>query len=768
MEESCPIVFPTERSPIDDAEAEAQFARPEESKPLAGARYCWRTVRTHILLIGAAVLMAVGAAALHLMTETPIYTAETTILIQPNAPQGSGTLENLVQIGAAVANSHEYYKTQCAILQSRKLAIDVIRALGLQQNPAFTGKPRARNTGSSQSPAHSPARSIGAPQVPPALVHAYLGMLTVTPIPETSLARISFATPDPRLSAQLADAHVLAYARDQVEMRGQQTEEAQRFLQDKLVEIKQRLEKAQIALSNYRRQEGIAAGQISLDGEDTQALDQLSSLSKALTRARAARVGLEAQAELIRKHEYTSLPAVTNNPAIQDLDRELTGLYSEDAALATQFKSDYPPLVQLQAKIRETQARFAAEVSKVVDGIESAYEQAVDKENQLQAKMDKQRADTIDPDDTATQYAILQRDVDTNGELYNAVLAQLKDVAVPTGAGHANVSVINPAEVPAVPTSPNKLRELILALVAGLSGGIGLAFLFGFIDNALKNPEEAENYLRVPSLGVVPDFSSLNGDHLPHAPSHLADDRSPVAAPQHEGELATLHRLYPLLGQAYGNLRTALLLSRAGAPPQVTLITSAAKGEGKTVTAVNTAVTLAQLGARTLLIDADLRGAGCHRVLAVDNYLGLTEVLTGSRELHDEVIQLTEVENLHILTSGSVPPNPAELLGSKKMAETLIHLREHYEYIVIDSSPVLPASGSLRLAKLADGVVVVANGVTTPRQQVRSACARLGYARAKILGVVLNKMKIRGSGYHPPEDYYSPENHHAAAQQESV
>jgi capsular exopolysaccharide synthesis family protein len=561
---------------------------------------------------------------------------------------------------------------------------------------------------------------------------------------------------------------VLAYARDQVEMRGQQSEEAQHFLQDKLVEIKQRLEKAQIALANYRRQEGIATGQISLDGVDAQALDQFSSMSRDLIRARAERVGLESQVELIRKHQYTSLPAVTNNPAIQDLDRELTGLYSEDAALATQFKSDSPPLVQIQTKIRDTQGRFAAAVSKAVDGIQSAYQQAVDKENQLQAKLDKQRADNLDPDDTATQYVILQRDVDTNGELYSAVLAQFKDVAIPSGAGNPNVSVINSAEVPAAPSSPNKLREYILAIAAGLSGGIGLAFVFGFLDNALKNPEEAENYLRVPSLGVVPDFSSINGRHSPQTPSHLADDRSPMVAPDHGGELASLHRSYPVLGQAYGNLRTALMLSRAGAPPQVTLITSAANGEGKTVTAVNTAVTLAQLGARTLLIDANLRSAGCHHVLAVDNYLGLTEVLTGSRELHDEVIQMTEVDNLHILTSGAVPPNPAELLGSKKMAETLIHLREHYEYIVIDSSPVLPASDSLRLAKLADGVVLVANGVRTPRQQVKSACARLGYARAKILGVVLNKMKSPGSVYRPPEDYYPPENNHAAARQRPV
>jgi receptor protein-tyrosine kinase len=193
-------------------------------------------------------------------------------------------------------------------------------------------------------------------------------------------------------------------------------------------------------------------------------------------------------------------------------------------------------------------------------------------------------------------------------------------------------------------------------------------------------------------------------------------------------------------------VRTALLLSRAGAPPKVTLIASATSREGKTVTAVNISVMLAQLGASTLLLDGDLRRARCHRVLAVDNHLGLTEVLTGSPDIQ-EMIRPAEIENLFFLSAGSVPPNPTELLGSAKMIETLAWLRQHYEYIVIDSSPVLPVSDSLLLAKLVDGVVIVANGVTTPRHQVRTACARLEYAGGKILGVILNRIKIQSPDY---------------------
>jgi receptor protein-tyrosine kinase len=253
---------------------------------------------------------------------------------------------------------------------------------------------------------------------------------------------------------------------------------------------------------------------------------------------------------------------------------------------------------------------------------------------------------------------------------------------------------------------------------------------------------------------LIPDFSSLNGRSLPegngngngngNGGGHLG--KALAAGP----ELVTSFGFYSVLGEALRNLRTALMLSRAGGPPQVTLITSATSAEGKTVTAVNVAVMLGQMGGRTLLVDADLRRARCHRVLGMDNHLGLTEVLTGSCEPH-EMIRPAGCENLFFLGTGSVPPNPTELLGSAKLAETIERLRNHYEYIIIDSSPVLPVSDALLMAKLADGVVIVANAQATPRKLVRAACARLEYARGKILGVILNRVKLHSPEYH---DYY--------------
>lgn len=742
---------------VADIEAEARPIFLDEAEPIVDIWRYWRTVRKHLRLAIGVVVASLVLTAAHVMMETPIYTSFATIMIEPNAGGGGGMLQNLVELEVAANNSDEYYQTQCAILSSRNIAISVIRNLDLAHNPAFVGQPgsaglfaRLFSGGRKSAPTASAPIPIIPDETQPAdvplsLVHEYQGMLTVEPVKDTNLVKISFATPDPRLSAQLANAHVQAYSRSQIDLQGHQNEETEQFLRNKLVEVKEQLEKSEAALNDYRRSKGIIPGLISLDGKDAVVLDRLTDLSKDLTHAQVVRIGLESQVALIKRHQYSSLPAVMNDAEIKSLDKQLNGLYAQASALSTEFRPDYPPLTKLRAEIATIQAQVATEMKKRVDEIESMYREAVEREDELQAEMNRQRTETLNLNDSAAQYAILQRDVDTNRQLYQAILTRIKDVAVASGSENSNVSVINSAEVPTVPTSPKKGREMMLALIVGLTTGIGLAFLLEFLDNTLKNPEEAENYLRVPSLGIVPEFSSINGANSPYGSRELLSDRPASALPPGR-ELVTAHGSYSSLGEAYRNLRTALLLSRAGAPPQVMMFTSATAREGKTVTSVNTAVMLAQSGARTLLIDADLRRPRCHRVLTVDNQLGLTEVLTGSRNL-DEVIRRTEIEKFDFLGSGSAPPNPTELLGSGKMLQTLEALRGIYEYIIVDTSPVLPVSDPLVVAQLVDGVVIVANAVATPRQQVRTAVARIEYARGKILGIVLNRIKLHSPDY---------------------
>jgi len=754
-------------------ETEASPIFLDEGRPLVDLPAYWRIVRKHYRLVIAIMAAVITVTMVKVMLQTPMYEAQTTIMIEPSAQSGgTDTLENLVQIEAAATDADSYYKTQCAILQSRGLAADVIKTLGLEHNVSFAGKPAKpgllagiikRFHGaidrklSNNHQVQLPPGFQDNKGVAPGLVHEYLAMLNVAPIEDTNLVKISVMSSDPELSATIANAHVRAYVSEEGEEHGQQTEDAQVYLKAKLLETKQKLGDSEAALNAYRRAKGIIPGLISLDGKDAIVLDRLADLSKDLTEAQVERISLEAQVSLIKKHQYASLPTIIDDPTIQAMEKEVDGLYSQRAALASQFKPSYPPLAKLDAQIGETQARVAAMINAKVSALQSQYEEADAKVTELQDEMDRQRQETLKLNDSAAQYAMLQRDVDTNRELYNALLTRIKDVEMSGDIQSKNVSVINSAEVPDGPSSPKKLLALMLAVVGGLGLGLGSAFIVEMTDNSLKNPEEAENYLKLPNLGVVPEFSSVNGKSA-YAPRELISavgGRSSTVLPPGR-ELVTTHGSYSRVGEAYRNLRTALLLSRAGGPPKVTLITSAMSQEGKTVTAVNISVMLSQLGGTVLLIDADLRRARCHRVLAVDNHLGLTEVLTGSRGLV-EMIRATEIENLYFLSAGSVPPNPTELLNSQKMADVMVQLREAYEYVVIDSAPVLPVSDSMVLSKLTDGVVMVANGSATPRQQVRNACARLEYARAKILGLVLNKVKIHSPDYHNyyHQDYYS-------------
>ena len=778
MDELRPLAKPAPVPLTEAIETEAWEIPSVEHEPLVEIWRYWRVLRKHRRAVIGVTLAAMILAAIRIIGETPIYTAETTILIEPNAEAGSSTLESLIEIETAAANADEYYKTQCAILESRNLAAAVVSDLALDKDALFNGQtsadssplarwwpglfgPPPRDAAVTQykfAPLDPTDTEMPAPIAPSAAVRRYLAMLKVSPVPDTNLVRLSFATPDPALSAELANAHVVAYERQQFREHGNQTENAQHFLRDKLAGIKDELQKSEAALNAYRRAKGIIPGLISVDGKDAVVLDRLADLSKDLTQAQVARISLEARVASIDKHDYASIPEVSENVTIQDLQKQQDDLYSQAAALSSQFKPDYPPLAKVRAQLDAVEGRLKIEIDGVVDGIQAQYRQAVEKENELQAEMERQRAETLNLNDAAAQYAILQREVDTNRQLYDAVLTRMKDVAIESGADRSNVAVINSAEVPTVPTSPRKARDLMLALVTGLSGGIALAFLLEFLDSTLKNPEDAENYLRLPTLGVVPEIASVrnaapNATQMSGARALTANGTAP-ALPAAD-DLVTAYGSYSALGEAYRNLRTALLMSRAGGPPGTILITSATSREGKTVTAVNLSVMLAQLGL-TLLIDADLRRARCHRVLGLDSRIGLTEVLTGAHQL-DDAVRPTGIDGLDLLGAGATPPNPTELLGSVRMNQLLADFRTRYQYIVIDSSPVLPVSDALILARAVDGVVVVANGVATPRQQVRAACARLDYARGKILGLVLNRARLNSAdfyGYYH-EDYYS-------------
>jgi polysaccharide biosynthesis transport protein len=727
----------------------------------------WRIIRKHLGLVLAVPVVMVALAVLRDAMKTPLYTATATLLIKNSPPP---LLENTTVTIVSQGSQSDYgYEddTQNQLLKSRALAARVISAQGLADDPAFRGTPKPgakkgvlheiKNWATTRlglketGPAKRESKQKKA-DVERALVGSYLSELNVKPVPNTQMVNISFTTPDPKLSARLANDHARAYISWGIEINAHQSEEAEHFLEGKLAQIKDQLEASEAAVNRYRRDKGIVPGLISVNGKEDVVLDRLNKLSGDLQEAHLQTITLGIQVAMIKEGRQDALPAVIGNSLVQRLKGQLDTDEAEYTTLSGRFKPDYPPMRQLQRKIQGTRDVLNQEIRNAVASVKAQYTGAQQRETTLQNDLNQEKTFAFGLNDAAVRYLILEREADTNRELYNAVLKRIKDLTVVADVHASNVSIVDGAEPPGGPSSPNQRRDAMTALVLGLAAGIGLAFLMDLLDNTLKDSREVERYLRLPNLAMIPE--------APKARESLYPAAEPVETKSLNGSyrnqaVVSYNGRYSLLGEAYRNLRTGLMLSRAGSHPRVTLVTSAVPEEGKTTVSVNTAIVLAHAGGRVLLIDADLRIPQCHRRLGLGNLRGLTEVLTGLATA-EEAIQGTAIDNLFLMTSGQTPPNPSELLSSPQMRHLLEHLCHSFDHIIIDSPPALPVSDPVVLSTLVDGVVLVASGSKTPKQQVKAAVARLRHAHAKIFGIVLNRIKIHKVDYfYPYYKYYS-------------
>jgi capsular exopolysaccharide synthesis family protein len=572
--------------------------------------------------------------------------------------------------------------------------------------------------------------------VDPLVIDYYLHNLTIRPQYQTRVVEVAFSGPDPLLSARTANAHVAAFIRQGNERHAQGSEEEQRFLESKLVDLEKRIEKSEHALNDYRSQRGIL--NFSLDDKDQMVAERLTELDQTWTAAKADRISLEAEAHTIKENRYNSLPAVVNSTLIQNLKAEASRLAGKYASLSNQFTPDYAPVAQLHAQLLEVQRREDAEIEQVVDSIKSRYEAAVRKEDGLRREFEEEKARVRALKGASLQDVVLAREVETSRALYQSVLERIKVLGIASESHITNVSVLDPAEIPATSSSPKKLLSLVLSGFLALMAGVGAALIIEGANPGLKTSAEVYRYLRLPNLATVLRIPGPREHWLPSRkllllPSNSANGKGHDQLPtQNPFSAAT---------EAYRAVRTGILLSRSGRPPRTILFSSAIAGEGKSVTTLNTAIAFSQLLNRVLLIDADLRRPRCHEILDRDGHPGLTEVLTGLEELN-AVVQPLDINGFHLMSAGLTPPNPTELLGSRRMAEILGAASSLYQQVLIDSPPILPVSDSVVLSTLVDGVVVVAEA-GTDKELVREACSKLLDVGANILGVVLNKVDER-------------------------
>jgi polysaccharide biosynthesis transport protein len=632
-----------------------------------------------------------------------------------------------------------YLETQTKILQSETLALQTIKSLDLSKYPEFGGSPS------------TPAFGLGGASTKrPAILGAFLGGLSVKRVPNSRLIEVTFEAEDPQLAAQVVNVHLQNYIEQNFRSKYDATTQASNWLSSELEELRIKVEKSEDARLAYERENQIWQ----IDEKQDITTEKLGDLSKAVTEAQTGLAEKEALYRMAISGNVDALPAARDNVVIQNLLKRKSDLDGDYAEAVSQYGPNYPKVQRLDAQRKEASDDLANARKTMVASIEEEYNTARSHVELLQAALDKQKADANDLAEKLVQYHILQHDADSNKQLYDGLLQKLKEAGITAGLRSSNIRIVDPALVQTNPTRPQKARNILLAFLVGLVGGVGLAIFREYLDNTVKSPDDIETLTGLPSLAVVPSLPGLNGHHGKF--SRMAREANPQGVASPRVELLSYVQPKSQISEAFRALRTSLLLSQAEHPPQVILVTSALPREGKTTAAVNLAVTLAQLGDRTLLMDSDLRKPGIRRALnlTMGKDVGLSSYLAGVCSLDEVTIPHPAISNLTALTTGPVPPSPADLLSSHRMREGITELRRQFKFIVIDSPPIMAATDAVILSALTDGVLLVVRSGTTPKEAFTRARDLLAAVKCRLLGVVLNAVDSSAPDYYYSYRYY--------------
>ena len=482
------------------------------------------------------------------------------------------------------------------------------------------------------------------------------------------------------------------------------------------------------------------------------ATERLADLNKELTDAQSESLKKQALYEFAKAGDLDAVPQLRDNTVLQDLQKKQADLSIQYTDAVNQYGPNFPKVLRLQAQMKDLDLQMTRERKGIIAQLESEYREAKQHEDFLGRALDEQKAEVNVMSEKMIQYNILKREAEANKTLYDSLETKLKEAQISSGLKSSNIRIVDPAMVPSTPSRPAKTRNIALAFLVGLVGGVGLALLREYLDNTVKTPDDVETLARLPSLAVVPAFGGES-----HAPKRSWLSKT-SSSNGHEKriELVAQHLPKSQMSEAFRALRTALLLSQPDHPPQVILVTSALPREGKTTAAANLAVTLAQLGDKTVLVDADLRKPGVGRLLnlGTGKYAGLSSYLAGVSTLDLVTVPHPEIPNLAAIPTGPLPPNPADLLSSHKLAEAIAELRKKYKFIVIDSPPIMAATDAVILSVQTDGVLLVVRSGETPKEAFTRTRDLLVSVKCHLLGVVLNAVDSSAPDYYYSYRYY--------------
>lgn len=680
------------------------------------------------------------------LSSQPVYMASTKILIERGAP---ADLERTYYL----PYDPEFYETQYQLIKSVSVAERVVKMLGYDKNPdlffsldkrgdsfisdvlAWAGNLFSlfvRNNEDVPEKANDKNPSE-------VIVKTISSGISVRPIKNSKIVEISYESTSPRLAATIANAAARAYMEQILEMKMNASRYTLQWMTKKAEEEKAKLERSEKALQEYMKKNDI----VTLENRVTVIPQKLAELSTELVKAETKRKELEVLYRRVRKYrkhpeKAETMPAIASDPTVQSLREQILKAEQNIMELSKKYGYKHPVMKRAVSELEVLKERKTQEIQRVIDSIKNDYELALSKERDLKALLARTKSEALDLNEKFIQYGILKREVETNRQLYDALMKKIKEQSVTEKIQPVNVWIVEKAEIPESPVKPRKALNLLLGIIVGLFGGIGIAFFIEYLDNTIKSPDDAEARLGKPVLGVIPLLKekgkTIEDIVLKEPRSSFAED--------------------------YKVLRTSLLLSSAEAPPKTVLITSTGPEEGKTVTAINLATAIAQSEYSVLLMDADLRKPRIHKIYSLRNDKGLSTYLAGGSDIN--IIREGPLPNLSVIPSGPIPPNPSELLGSKRMKELLETLRGSFDVIIIDSPPVLTVSDSLVMGKMTDGVLLVTRGGKTTYELSMRSIKSISDMKANLLGIVINAIDMKRGDYY----YYRYYNYYSDDPQE--
>ncbi|MGE0105155.1 MAG: GumC family protein [Blastocatellales bacterium] len=732
-------------------------------------REVWRILRKRKWLVATIAIIATTLVTIEVHRTPSVYRAETTIEV---AKDNSAVLKTDSQV--IKIDDSDNINTKRIIFKSRPMLEDVVVLLKLDQNPRFIEslhkksvvdavrdiayRMTGRLIGDSATLPKAQKPDPGVRLIERATeeskrlapyVSILKNKLNVESIEESNVLRIYFDHTDPQIASDVVNTAASNFIQRNFERKTSRYTDTSSWLDRSTRELKSKVQQAEQALADYTQRNGI----FSIEGKESLTTEKLTTLHGQAVRAETDRMLKQSLYEDVQKGRVAQLPEAFADAKTRELMAELGKLRVESAELSIRFGPENPRVAEVRSKMKSLEDQINEARGTLSDKLKADYERAIRDERSIKSALDRAKSEAVQQNQAAIQFSILKQDVDTAKSLYTDFLQKTKQADLELAEQPNNLRVIEPAETPTSPVGPMRFRTILIGLMVSLIAGMGLAFFLEYLDNTVKSVEDIGRIAQLPTLAVIPSISTISQraalqgkrktEHVARITTGI--DQAGQAETNKLTKMVTLDQLSSVV-EAYRMLRTSVLLSAAGNPPKTILFTSGQPGEGKTTTAINTAISLSQLGCSVLLIDADLRRPTVHRVFKMNQTQGLSTWLSRQVEI-DSLIHKLWVPNLSILPCGPIPPNPAELISSERMKEALRVLSEKYDHILIDSPPLTNVTDPVILSTMVDGVILVVQAGRSTRDIVRRARHELSSVGAKIFGVVLNNLDIKREGY---------------------